>query len=177
MGDPTSHTEAGLGGGPLGDYFVGVPGDYQTLQESTPWVSPGSMFPDFLASEGIVAEFGGPHFLEDICTIMQEDEAARGRVHTTATQAPLDVDLNEPATVPHAHTFALGGTPTSAHTMGSHSVAGPSSSRPVHVPPRTPTDAVLDDSDDSIEDEEPLIRRGYRTRVPRRCGTGSHLFR
>ncbi|RYR70093.1 hypothetical protein Ahy_A03g016609 [Arachis hypogaea] len=177
MGDPTSHTEAGLGGGPLGDYFVGVPGDDQTLQESTPWVSLGSMFPDFLAGDGIVAEFGGPHFLEDIRTIMQEDEAARGRVHTTATQAPLDVDLNEPATVPPAHTFAMGGTPASAHTLGSHSVAGPSSSRPVHVPPRTPTDAVPDDSDDSIEDEEPLIRRGYRTRVPRRCGTGSHLFR
>ncbi|RYR63482.1 hypothetical protein Ahy_A04g021295 [Arachis hypogaea] len=164
-----------------GGAAVGVDSPHQggmmTLQESTPWVSPGSMFPDFLASEGIVAEFGGPHFLEDIRTIMQEDEAARGRVHTTATQAPLDVDLNEPAMVPHAHTFALGGTPASAHTMGSHSVAGPSSSRPVHVPPRTPTDAVPDDSDDSIEDEEPLIRRGYRTRVPRRCGTGSHLFR
>ncbi|RYR17723.1 hypothetical protein Ahy_B03g062415 [Arachis hypogaea] len=70
MGDPTSHTDAGLGGGPLGDYFVGVPGDDQTLQESTSWVSPGSMFPDFLASDGIVAEFGGPHFLEDIQTIM-----------------------------------------------------------------------------------------------------------
>ncbi|RYR24815.1 hypothetical protein Ahy_B02g058357 [Arachis hypogaea] len=27
MGDPTSHTDAGLGGGPLGDYFVGVLGD------------------------------------------------------------------------------------------------------------------------------------------------------
>ncbi|RYR33892.1 hypothetical protein Ahy_A10g048564 [Arachis hypogaea] len=177
MGDPTSHTDAGLGGGPLGDYFVGVPGNDQTLQESTPWVSPGSMFPYFLASDGIVAEIGGPHFLEDIRTIMQEDEAARGRVHTTGTQAPLDVDLNEPATVPPAHTFVLGGTPASAQTLGSHSVAGPSSSRPVHVPPRTPTQPVPEDDDDSIEDEEPLIRRGYRTRVPRRCFTGSHLFR
>nr|XP_025612081.1 protein MAIN-LIKE 1-like [Arachis hypogaea] len=36
MGDPSTHTDAGLGGGPLGDYFVGVPGDDQTLQDSTP---------------------------------------------------------------------------------------------------------------------------------------------
>ncbi|QHO52944.1 uncharacterized protein DS421_2g43560 [Arachis hypogaea] len=177
MGDPTSHTDAGLGGGGLGDYFVGVPGDDHTLQDSTPWVSPGSMFGDLLASDGIVHEFGGPHFLEDIRTIMQEDEAASGRVHTTATQAPLDVDLNEPATVVPAHPFAMGGTPASAQSIGSHSVAGPSSSRPVHVPPTTPRQPVPDDSDESIEDEEPLIRRGYRTRVPRRCGTGSHLFR
>ncbi|RYR59584.1 hypothetical protein Ahy_A05g025484 [Arachis hypogaea] len=148
-----------------------------TLQESTPWVSPGSMFLDFLTSDGVVAEFGGPHFLEDIRTIMQEDEAAPGRVHTSGPQAPLGVGLNEPPTVPPVHTFALGGTPASAQTMGSHSVADPSSSRPVHVPPMTPTDVVPDDSDDSIEDEEPLIHRGYRTRVPRRCGTGSHLFR
>ncbi|RYR44163.1 hypothetical protein Ahy_A08g040547 [Arachis hypogaea] len=177
MGDPTSHTGAGLGGGGLGDYFVGVPGDDHTLQDSTPWVSPGSMFGDLLASDGIVHEFGGPHFLEDIRTIMQEDEAASGRVHTTGTQAPLDVDLNEPATVVPAHPFAMGGTPASAQSIGSHSVAGPSSSRPVHVPPTTPRQPVPDDSDESIEDEEPLIRRGYRTRVPRRCGTGSHLFR
>ncbi|RYR00141.1 hypothetical protein Ahy_B07g088224 [Arachis hypogaea] len=102
MGDPSTHTDAGLG-----DYFVGVPGDDQTLQDSTPWVSPGSMFPDFLGSDRIVAEFGGPHFLEDIQTIMQEDDAARGRAQTTATQAPLDVDLNEPATVPPVQTFAL----------------------------------------------------------------------
>ncbi|XP_057733802.1 protein MAIN-LIKE 1-like [Arachis stenosperma] len=138
MGDPTSHTDAGLGGGGLGDYFVGVPGDDHTLQDSTPWVSPGSMFGDLLASDGIVHEFGGPHFLEDIRTIMQEDEAAAGRVHTTGTQAPLDVDLNEPATVAPAHPFAMGGTPASAQSIGSHSVAGPSSSRPVHVPPMTP---------------------------------------
>ncbi|RYQ98289.1 hypothetical protein Ahy_B08g094337 [Arachis hypogaea] len=148
-----------------------------TLQESTPWVSPGSMFPDFLASDGIVAKFGGPHFFEDIRTIMQEDDAARGRVHTTGTQAPLDVDLNEPATVPPVQTFVLGGTLASAQTLGSHSVAGPSSSRPVHVPPRTSTQPAPDDEDESIEDEEPFIRRGHRTRVPRRCFTGSHLFR
>ncbi|QHO26533.1 uncharacterized protein DS421_7g200390 [Arachis hypogaea] len=177
MGDPTSHIDAGLGGGGLGDYFVGVPGDDHTLQDSTPWVSPGSMFGDLLASDGIVHEFGGPHFLEDIRTIMQEDAAASGRVHTTGTQAPLDVDLNEPATVVPAHPFAMGGTPASAQSIGSHSVAGPSSSRPVHVPPTTPRQPVPDDSDESIEDEELLIRRGYRTRVPRRCGTGSHLFR
>nr|XP_025628800.1 protein MAIN-LIKE 2-like [Arachis hypogaea] len=41
-----------------------VSGMDQTLQDSTPWASPNSMFPDFLASDGIVAEFGGPHFLE-----------------------------------------------------------------------------------------------------------------
>ncbi|RYR60881.1 hypothetical protein Ahy_A04g017958 [Arachis hypogaea] len=177
MGDPPSHTDAGVGGGGLGDYFVGVPGDDHTLQESTPWVSPGSMYGDLLASDGIVAEFGGPHFLDDIRTIMQEDEAATGRVQPTGTQAPLDVDLNEPATVAPAHPFAMGGTPASAQSIGSHSVAGPSSSRPVHVAPMTPRQPVPDDSDESIEDEEPLIRRGYRTRVPRRCGTGSHLFR
>ncbi|QHO20714.1 uncharacterized protein DS421_11g340380 [Arachis hypogaea] len=177
MGDPSTHTDAGLGGGPLGDYFVGVPGDDQTLQDSTPWVSPNSMFPDFIASDGLVAEFGGPHSIEDIRTIMQEDDASRGRLPTTRTQAPLDVDLNEPATVPPVQTFALGGTPASAHTLGSHSVAGPSSSRPVHVPPRTPTEDAPDDDTDSIEDEEPLIQRGHRTRVPRRCFTGSHLFR
>ncbi|RYR21742.1 hypothetical protein Ahy_B03g067074 [Arachis hypogaea] len=172
MGDPSTHTDAGLG-----DYFVGVPGDDQTLQNSTPWVSSDSMFPDFLGSDGIVAEFGGPHFLEDIQTIMQEDDAARGRAQPTATQAPLDVDLNELATVPPVQTFALGGTPASAHTLGSHSVAGPSSSRPVHVSPRTPTEDAEDDDHDSIEDEEPMIRRGHRTRVPRHCFTGSHLLR
>nr|XP_025678317.1 protein MAIN-LIKE 2-like [Arachis hypogaea] len=177
MGDPSTHTDTGLGGGALGDYFVGVPGDDQTLQDSTPWVSPGSMFPDFLAADGIMAEFGGPHFLEDIRTIMQEDDAARGRAQTTGTQAPLDVDLNEPATVPPVQTFALGGTPASAHTLGSHLVAGPSSSRPVLVPHRSPAEDAPDDDDDSIEDEEPLIRRPQRTRVPRRCFTGSHLFR
>ncbi|RYR29528.1 hypothetical protein Ahy_B01g053943 isoform C [Arachis hypogaea] len=177
MGDPTTHTDAGLGGGGLGDYFVGVPSDDHTLQESTPWVSPSSMFGDLLASDGIVAEFGGPHFLDDIRTIMQEDEAAAGRVQTTGTQAPLDVDLNEPATIAPPHPFAMGGTPPSAQTIGSHSVAGPSSSRPVHAARVTPRQPVPDDSDESIEDEEPLIRRSFRTRVPRRCGTGSHLFR
>ncbi|QHO08119.1 uncharacterized protein DS421_14g469760 [Arachis hypogaea] len=177
MGDPTTHTDAGLGGGGLGDYFVGVPGDDHTLQESTPWVSPSSMFGDLLASDGIVAEFGGPHFLEDIRTIMQEDEAAAGRVQTTGTQPPLDVDLNEPATVAPPHPFAMGGTPASAQTVGSHSVAGPSSSRPPDAARVTPIQPVPDDSDESIEDEEPLIRRSFRTRVPRRCGTGSHLFR
>ncbi|RYR69484.1 hypothetical protein Ahy_A03g016040 [Arachis hypogaea] len=121
IGDPSAHDEAGLGEGPLQDYFVGVPGDDQTLQKSTPW------------------------FLDEISAIMQEDEAARGR--------------------------------TSAHTVVSHSVAGPSSSRPLHVQPRTPAQAAPQDEEDEIEDEEPLIRRGQRTRVPRRCFTGSHLFR
>ncbi|QHO12800.1 uncharacterized protein DS421_15g509980 [Arachis hypogaea] len=36
MGDPSSHADTRLGGGPLGDYFVGVPTDDQTPQENTP---------------------------------------------------------------------------------------------------------------------------------------------
>ncbi|QHO21148.1 uncharacterized protein DS421_11g344170 [Arachis hypogaea] len=177
MGDPSSHGEAGLGSGPLGDYFVGVPVDDQTLQKSTPWVSPGSMFSDFLAGDGIDADFGGSHFLDEISIIMQEDEVARRRGQTSGTQAPLDVDLNEPPSVAPVQTFALGGTPPSAHTAGPHSIVGPSSSRPVHVQPRTPAQPPSEDEEDEIEDEEPLIRRSHRTRVPRRCFTGSHLFR
>ncbi|QHN85706.1 uncharacterized protein DS421_16g539650 [Arachis hypogaea] len=173
MGDPSAHNDAGLGEGPLGDYFVGVSSDDQTLQESTPWVSPGSMFSDFLAGDGLDADFGGSHFLDEISTIMQEDEAARRRGQTTGTQAPLAVDLNEPPSVAPVDYFALGGTPPSAHTVGSHSVARPSSSRPLHVQPRTPAQPPLEDEEDEIEDEEPLIRRGQRIRVPRRCFTGS----
>ncbi|RYR53799.1 hypothetical protein Ahy_A06g029050 [Arachis hypogaea] len=178
-GDPTSHGEAGLGEGPLGDYFVGVPPDDHTLQESTPWVSPGSTFLDFCAGVGYDGDFGGSPFLDEISAIMHDDEAVRGRSQTTGTQAPLHVDLNEPPSVPPPKYFALGDTPVSAHTTGSHSVVGPSSSRPVHVQSRTPAQPAPqdEDEDDEIEDEEPLIRRGQRTRVPRRCFTGSHLFR
>ncbi|RYR51924.1 hypothetical protein Ahy_A06g026867 [Arachis hypogaea] len=177
-GDPAAHAEAGLGEVPLGDYFVGVPPYDHTPQETRPWVSPGSTFLDLLAGVGFDGDLGSP-FFDDISAMMHDDEAVLGRSQTTGTQAALDVDLNEPPSVPPPQYFALGGTPASAHTAGSHSVDGPSSSRPVHVQPRTlaqpaPQD---EDEDDEIEDEEPLIRRGQRTRVPRRCFTGSHLFR
>ncbi|QHO39005.1 uncharacterized protein DS421_4g125290 [Arachis hypogaea] len=177
--DPTAHGEAGLREGPLGDYFVKVPPDDHTLQESTPWVSSGSTFSDLLASVGYDGDFGGSPFLDEISAIMHDDEAARGWSQTTETQAPLHVDLNEPPSVPPPEYFALGGTPVSAHTAGLHSVVGPSSSRPVHVQPRMPAQPTPqdEDEDDEIEDEEPLIRRGQRTRIPRRCFTGSHLFR
>ncbi|RYQ96835.1 hypothetical protein Ahy_B08g092726 [Arachis hypogaea] len=88
--------------------------------------------------------------------------------------APLDVDLNEPPTTSVADHFALGGTPPSAYAAALDSVAGPSAA-PVHSTP--PAQPAPDEEEDEIEDEEPLIRRGHRTRVPRRCFTGSHLFR
>ncbi|RYR00859.1 hypothetical protein Ahy_B07g088957 [Arachis hypogaea] len=171
MGDPTGHVDAGLGEGLLGDYFVGVSGHDQTLQESTPWASPGTMFSDFLAGDGLDTDYGGDHFLDEITAIMQEDEATCRGGQTTGTQAHLDVDLNEPPSVPPADYFTLGGTPPSAHTIGSHSVVGPSSSQPLHVQPPP------EDEEDEIKDEEPLIRRGHMTWVPRRCFTGLHLFR
>ncbi|RYR47292.1 hypothetical protein Ahy_A07g033235 [Arachis hypogaea] len=160
MGDPSSHADTGLGEGPLGDYFIGVPTDDQTPQENTPWVIPGSMFSEFLAGDGI-----------------DEDEAARRRGQTSGTQAALDVNLNEPPSVGPVQHFALGGTPPSAHIAASHLVAGPSSTRPTHVQSRAPAQPPPDDEEDEIEDEEPLIRRGHRARVPPRCGMGSHLFR
>ncbi|RYR42430.1 hypothetical protein Ahy_A08g038916 [Arachis hypogaea] len=177
MGDPSAPVDAGLGEGPFGDYFVGVPDHDQTLQESTAWVSPGTMFSDFLIGDILDADYGGEHFLDKITVIMQEDEAGRRGGQTTGSQAHLDVDLNEPPSVPPADYFALGGTPPSAATVGSHSVAGSSSSRPLHVHPTRLAQQPPDDEEDEIEDEEPLIRRGHRTRVPRRCFTGSHLFR
>ncbi|QHN97245.1 uncharacterized protein DS421_18g625720 [Arachis hypogaea] len=177
MGDPSSHADTGLGEGPLGDYFVGVPADDQTPQENTPWVIPGSMFSEFLAGDGIDVDFGGSHFLDEITTIMQEDEAACRRGQMTGTQAALDVDLNEPPSVGPIQSFALGGTPASACIALSHSVAGPSSSRPLHVQSMVPAQPPPEDEEDEIEDKKPIIQRGHRTRVPRRCGTGSHLFR
>ncbi|RYR04832.1 hypothetical protein Ahy_B06g084615 [Arachis hypogaea] len=174
MGDGADTGDVGLGSGPLGDYFVGVPGHDQTLQESTPWVSPGSQWADFLASDTLDADFGASHFLDEITAIMQEDVAARRRGQSSGTQAPLDVDLNEPPTTSVVDHFALGGTPPSAYTAASHSVAGPSAAP---VQPRPPAQPALDEEEDEIEDKEPLIRRGHRTRVPRRCFTGSHLFR
>ena len=132
------------------------------------------MFSDFLAADGLDAAYSGSHFLDELTTIMQEDDAARRRGQSSGTPAPLAVDLNEPPTVPAADPFALGGTPPSAYTAASHSGAGPSGAS---VQPRPPAQPAPDDEDDEIEDEEPLIRRGQRTRVPRRCFTGSHLFR
>ncbi|QHO23475.1 uncharacterized protein DS421_12g363860 [Arachis hypogaea] len=177
VGHPSRHADTGLGEGPLGDYFVGVPADDQAGQETTPWVIPGSMFSEFLAGDGIDADFGGSHFLDEITTIMQEDDAARRRGQTSGTQTALDVDLNEPPSPCPIQPFALGGTPASARTGASHSVVGPSSSRPIHVQPMAPAQPPPEDEEDEIEDEEPLIRRGHRARVPRHCGTGSHLFR
>ncbi|QHO18748.1 uncharacterized protein DS421_11g323140 [Arachis hypogaea] len=105
---------------------------------------------------------------------MQEDEPGMRRPQTPGTQAPLDVDLNEPATTPVGDQFGLGGTPHSAYTAASQSVAGPSAA-PVHFTP--PAQPAPHEDADEIEDEEPFIRRGQRPWVPRRCGTGSHLFR
>ncbi|RYR59172.1 hypothetical protein Ahy_A05g025003 [Arachis hypogaea] len=176
-GDPAAHAEAGLGEVPLGDYFVGVSPYDHTPQESRPWVSPGSTFSDLLAGVRFDGDLGSP-FFDDISAMMHDDEAVPGRSQTTGTQAALDVDLNEPPSVSPPQYFALGGTPASALTAGSHSVAGPSSSRPVHVQPRMPAQpAPQDEDEDEIEDEKPLIRRGQRIRVPHRCFTGSHLFR
>ncbi|QHO20441.1 uncharacterized protein DS421_11g337980 [Arachis hypogaea] len=126
VGDGSAQGDSGLGSGPLGDYFVGVPGDDHALHESQTWVSQGILFSDLLASDGLDAEFGGSHFLDEISAIMQEDDAARRRGQITGTQAPLDVDLNEPPSVLAHDYFALGGTPPSAYTGGAYSVAGPS---------------------------------------------------
>ncbi|RYQ89206.1 hypothetical protein Ahy_B09g095969 isoform E [Arachis hypogaea] len=174
MGDGAEPSDAGLGSGPFGHYFVGVPTDDQPQQDGTPWVIPGSQWQDFLGADTLDPDFGSPRFLAEISAIMQEDEPGRRRPQTPATQAPLDVDLNEPATTPVGDQFALGGTPHSAYTAASQSIAGPSVA-PLHfTPPAQPT--PHEDADE-IEDEEPFIRRGQRPRVPRRCGTGSHLFR
>ncbi|RYR79695.1 hypothetical protein Ahy_A01g004514 [Arachis hypogaea] len=157
MGDGAEPGDTGLGPGPLGDYFVGVPAHDQPQQEDT-----------------LDADFGGPQFLADITAIMQEDVPARRRGETSSTQAPLDVDLNEPPTTSVGDHFGLGGTPPSAYAAASESVAG-SSAAPVHFTP--PAQPAPNEDADEIEDEEPFIRRGQRAQVPRRCFTGSYLFR
>ncbi|RYR78788.1 hypothetical protein Ahy_A01g003643 [Arachis hypogaea] len=119
-GDPAAHAEAGLGEVSLGDYFVGVLPYDHTPQESRPWVSPGSTFSDLLAGVGFDGDLGSP-FFDEISAMMHDDEAVPGQSLTTRTQAALDVDLNEPPSVPPPQYFALGGTPASAHTAGSHS--------------------------------------------------------
>ncbi|RYR60943.1 hypothetical protein Ahy_A04g018030 [Arachis hypogaea] len=70
LGDPSAPVDAGLGEGPFGDYFVVVPGHDQMLQESIPWVSPDTMFSDFLASDSLDAKYGGENFLDGITAIM-----------------------------------------------------------------------------------------------------------
>ncbi|QHN95837.1 uncharacterized protein DS421_18g613170 [Arachis hypogaea] len=174
FGDGAEPSDAGLGSGPFGHYFVGVPAHDQPQQDGTPWVIPGSQWQDFLGADTLDADFGSPRFLEEITAIMQEDVPGRRRGQTPGTQTPLDVDLNEPATTPVGDQFGLGGTPPFAYTTTSESVAGPSAA-PVHFTP--PAQPAPHEDADEIEDEEPFIRRGQRPRVPRRCGTGSHLFR
>ncbi|QHO54064.1 uncharacterized protein DS421_2g53370 [Arachis hypogaea] len=110
MGDGTEPGDTGLGGVSLGDYFVGVPAHDQPQQEGTPWVIPESQWSDFLGSDTLDADFGGPQFLADITAIMQEDVQARRRGETSGTQAPLDVDLNEPPTASIGDHFSLGGS-------------------------------------------------------------------
>ncbi|QHN86665.1 uncharacterized protein DS421_16g548170 [Arachis hypogaea] len=122
----------------------------------------------------LVGDFGSPRFLEEITAIMQGDVTPRSGGQTSGTQAPLDVDLNEPPSSSAGHQFCLGGTPPSAFTAASESVAGPSTA-PLHVAP--PTQRAPQEDGDDIEDKEPFIRRGQRARVARRYGTGSHLFR
>ncbi|RYR55473.1 hypothetical protein Ahy_A06g030684 [Arachis hypogaea] len=190
VGDDLDQGGGGLEGGQFGDYFVGVPNDDHAVHESQTWVSPGQLFSALLTNDGLDAEFGGSHFLVEISAIMQENDAARRRTQITGTQAHLDVDLNEPPSAPAHEYFALGGTPPSAYVSGIHSVAGMStaavhresvpsgySARPLPGQPMPPPHADPDDDEDEIEDEEPLVRRGQRTRHPRRCFTGSHLFR
>ncbi|QHO46928.1 uncharacterized protein DS421_6g191940 [Arachis hypogaea] len=139
MGDVADPGHAGLGSGPLGDYFVGVPAHDQPQQEGTPW------------------------FLDDITAIMQEDVPARRRGQTSVTQAPLDVDLNDPPTASVGDHFGLRGTPPSAYATASESVAGPSAA-PAHFTP--PAQPGPDEDADEIEDEEPFIRRGQQARYP-----------
>ncbi|RYR32824.1 hypothetical protein Ahy_A10g047350 [Arachis hypogaea] len=157
MGDGADTGDAGLGSGPLGHYFVGVPADDQPEQGGTPWRISGSQWSDFIGSDTLVGDFGSPRFLEEITAIMQGDVTPRSGGQTSGTQAPLDVDLNEPPSSSAGHQFCLRGTPPSAFTAASESVAGPSAA-PLHVaPPAQP--APQEDGDD-IKDEEPFIRRG-----------------
>ncbi|RYQ98574.1 hypothetical protein Ahy_B07g086323 [Arachis hypogaea] len=60
----------------FGDYFARVPTCDDSLQEHQTYISPGQMWSDLLGSEGLEAEFGASHFLDEISMIMQEDELA-----------------------------------------------------------------------------------------------------
>ncbi|RYR27784.1 hypothetical protein Ahy_B01g051842 [Arachis hypogaea] len=174
LGDGADTGDAGPGSGPLGDYFVGVPADDQAEQGGTPWRISGSQWADFVGSDSFVGDFGSPRFLDEITAIMQGDVTPRRAGQTSGIQAPLDVDLNEPPSSSAGQQFRLGGTPTSAFTAASESIAG-SSAAPLRVAP--PVQPAPQEEEDEIEDKEPLVRRGQRARVARRCGTGSHLFR
>ncbi|XP_025673480.1 protein MAIN-LIKE 1-like [Arachis hypogaea] len=88
MGDGAEPSDAGLGSGPFGHYFVGVPTDDQPQQDGTPWVIPGSQWQDFLGADTLDADFGSPRFLEEITAIMQEDEPGRRRPQTRARRHP-----------------------------------------------------------------------------------------
>ncbi|QHO20595.1 uncharacterized protein DS421_11g339310 [Arachis hypogaea] len=85
MGDGAEPSDAGLGSGPFGHYFVGVPTDDQPQQDGTPWVIPGSQWQDFLGADTLDPDFGSPRFLAEISAIMQEDEPGRRRPQTPAT--------------------------------------------------------------------------------------------
>ncbi|XP_072083981.1 protein MAIN-LIKE 1-like [Arachis hypogaea] len=173
-GADTGDAGPGPGAGPLGDYFVGVPADDQAEQGGTPWRISGSQWADFVGSDSFVGDFGSPRFLDEITAIMQGEVTPRRAGQTSGIQAPLDVDLNEPPSSSAGQQFRLGGTPTSAFTAASDSIAA-SSAAPLRVAP--PVQPTPQEEDDEIEDEEPLVRRGQRARIARRCGTGSHLFR
>ncbi|RYR72599.1 hypothetical protein Ahy_A02g006829 [Arachis hypogaea] len=119
--------------------------DDQDVHESQTYISSSQLLSDLLTNEGLDAEFGGSHFLEEISVIMQEDKAARQRSHATGPQILPDVDLNEPLSgTLHEH-FALGGTPPSAYKVFPQTVAGPS--RP---PPQTAHEAAGDGDEDEV---------------------------
>ncbi|RYR13780.1 hypothetical protein Ahy_B04g070594 isoform H [Arachis hypogaea] len=168
-GADTGDAGPGPGSGPLGDYFVGVPADDQAEQGGTPWRISGSQWADFVGSDSFVGDFGSPRFLDGITTIMQGEVTPRRAGQTSGIQAPLDVDLNEPPSSSAGQQFRLGGTPTSAFTAASESIAT-SSAAPLRVAP--PVQPTPQEEEDEIEDEEPLVRRGQRARIARRCGTG-----
>ncbi|RYR31170.1 hypothetical protein Ahy_B01g055965 [Arachis hypogaea] len=129
LGDGADTGDVGPGSGPLGDYFVGVPADDQAEQGGTPWRISGSQWADFVGSDSFVGDFGSPRFLDEITAIMQGTAG-----QTSGIQTPLDVDLNEPPSSSAGQQFRLGGTPTSAFTAASESIAG-SSAAPLRVAP------------------------------------------
>nr|XP_025633888.1 glycine-rich cell wall structural protein 1.0-like [Arachis hypogaea] len=93
--------------------------------------------------------------------ISVEDEAARRGPQVSGQQTPIDMDLNEPPSGLLDETFALGDTPFLVVATAPPDRTGPSR-------PPGPT---------KNEDEVPLAQRAQRIRRPRRCFTGSHLFR
>ncbi|RYR07083.1 hypothetical protein Ahy_B05g074403 [Arachis hypogaea] len=50
--DDLGHSGGGDGGGPFGDYFVGVPSSDQAVHDSQTWVSPGQLLSNLLTSDG-----------------------------------------------------------------------------------------------------------------------------